>query len=142
MFGFNNMVPYNRSRNQNLFDNFFNEPFPSFPAFFGNEMKTDIKENEKAYTLTAEIPGVEKGDISLNYDGNDLLSVTVNRSEETKEEKEGYLRRERREGSFGREFYLPGVDAKGISAKYENGILTVELPKSGDGPRGRSIDIM
>ena len=139
MFGFNSMVPYDRSGRQNFIDNFFNEPF--FGMFAGSEMKTDIRETPEAYELTAEIPGAAKDDIRLDYDRNDILLIGVEHKEEKKSEKNGYIRKERREGACRREFYLPGIDSRGIEAKYENGVLSVKLPKNKEQTNDTHIDI-
>lgn len=140
MFGFNNsLTPYGRNPHQSLFENFFEEPFPSFG--FGNEMKTDIRESEDAYSVKVDLPGAAKENIALNYDRNEVLSVSVHQSSEKNTDKSGYIRRERYEGTCRRDFYLPGVDAANISAKYENGILNIELPKSKARKDGHSIDI-
>lgn len=130
MFGFNNrgMVPY--EGNGSLFDSFFGEPF--FSTVMSGSMKTDIQETEKGYKVAVDIPGAEKKDISINYADGGTLTVSVSRSEENKVEKDGYLRHERRAGQSSRAFYLPGVDRKEISAKYEDGVLSILLPKSGE----------
>lgn len=140
MFGFNNLIPYNNGgQKQNFLDSFFNEPF--LPMFMGSDLKTDIRESEKEYNVNVEIPGVEKKDISINYDANDVLSVGVSRTEEKKEEKNGFLRKERSEGACRREFYLPGVDARGIKARYENGVLAITLPKLEGSEASQNIEI-
>ncbi len=130
MFGFNNgrgMVPYEGSGGS-LFDNFFGEPF--FSTMASGAMKTDIKETDKAYEMTVDIPGADKKDIAISYSDGGSLTVSVKRDEENKVEKKGYLRHERRVGQSSRAFYLPDVDRKGIKAKYENGVLSVTLPKA------------
>lgn len=114
--------------------NQFFDPF--FDAVFGKEnkaarhfaMKTDIYESENAYRLDVEVPGVTKEDIILNFkDG--YLTIEVTAKERTEE---GYtaIRQERLMGEASRQFYLGEVDEKAISAKYENGILTVMVPKT------------
>lgn len=139
MFGFHSLTPYNSDKRQGLLDSFFNEPF--FPMFVGNDLKTDIRESDKEYTVAVEIPGVEKKDIAINYDANDVLSVGVTKTEEKEEERDGFIRKERSEGCQRREYYLPGVDAAGIKAKYDNGVLSVSLPKSKDSPSNNAIEI-
>lgn len=139
MFGFNDLVPYDRHDRQNFLENFWNEPFSGM--FAGTDMKTDIKEIPEGYEVTAEIPGASKNDIRVDYDRNDILSIGVSRKEEKHTEKDGFIRKERREGSSRREFYLPGIDSKGIQAKYENGVLSVKLPRSKEQPGGTRVDI-
>lgn len=139
MFGFNNLVPYSKNDRQSFLDNFFNEPF--FPVFYGNEMKTDIKETEENYTVSIEIPGVSKKDIAIDYSANDVLSVAVSKAEEKVEKNEGFIRRERRTGLNKREYYLPSVSRKDIKAKYEDGVLTIDLPKNREKQTEHRIDI-
>ncbi|MDR3644204.1 MAG: Hsp20/alpha crystallin family protein [Clostridia bacterium] len=137
MFGFNSLTPFNRK--QSFLDSFLNEPL--YPFIYGNDLKTDIKETDDAYSVVVEIPGASKEDIAINYDQNDILSVTVSKCEEKNEENAGYIHRERREGTSRREYYLPCAESKGITAKYANGILTVFLPKNKDAAGGQRISI-
>ena len=113
--------------------NQFFDPF--FDAVFGKEnkaarhfaMKTNIYESEDAYRLDVEVPGVTKDAIALSFkDGYLTIEVTAKEKEE-----EGFtaIRQERLLGEASRQFYLGEVDEKAISAKYENGILTVMVPK-------------
>lgn len=134
MLGFNRngMVPYEGKGS--LFDNFFSEPFfAGFPGMAA--MKTDIKEDDNAYSLAVEIPGVEKGDIALDYNDEGTLTVAVTHKQEKEERQKGYLCRERGYGRSSRSYYLPGVQRDAISARYENGVLSVTLPKGGEQKR-------
>ena len=89
----------------------------------------DIKETEKAYTLTADIPGVDPKDIDVHMEDG-ILTVKGERDLKREEEKEGYKRVERVHGSFYRRFSLPeSVDADNITAKCNNGVLEVTIPK-------------
>ncbi|QNU67489.1 Hsp20/alpha crystallin family protein [Ruminiclostridium herbifermentans] len=111
----------------NMFNDFFNEPFMGIVS--ASSIKADIKENENEFVIDAEIPGVNKEDIKLDLK-NDRLTISVEKTEESKEEKNNYIRRERRYGSTSRSFCVQNVKAEDVSAKYENGILTIILPKS------------
>ena len=95
-------------------------------------IKIDVKENDKAYTVHAEIPGVKKEDIHVAIEGNQVsVSAEVKRE---KEEKEGekVLRSERYYGKVSRAFTLGyEVDQEKATAKYDNGILELTLPKRG-----------
>ena len=89
----------------------------------------DIKENETAYTVVADIPGVDPKDIDVHMEDG-VLTVKGERNLNREEEKEGYKRVERVHGSFYRRFSLPEtVDAEKISAKSKNGVLEVTIPK-------------
>jgi HSP20 family protein len=93
-------------------------------------IKMDVKEDDKAYVVHAEVPGVKKEDIQISIDGNQVsISAEVKRE---KEEKQGekVLRTERFYGKVYRAFSLAqDVDQDGARAKYENGVLELTLPK-------------
>ncbi len=89
----------------------------------------DIKENETAYTVVADIPGVDPKDIDVHMEDG-VLTVKGERNLNREEEKEGYKRVERVHGSFYRRFSLPEtVDPDKISAKSKDGVLEVTIPK-------------
>ena len=89
----------------------------------------DISETDTAYILEADLPGMTKDDISVTV-LEDRITLKGNRTREEKHEEKGYRRFERAEGSFERSFRINGgVDADHIDAKFENGVLTVTLPK-------------
>ena len=104
----------------------WNKPFaarvPAFPP-------VNITEKESAYSLELAAPGMEKQDFTVNLE-NDLLTISAEKKEETASESEKNIRREFRYQSFKRSFTLDEkIDATAITAKYENGILKLELPK-------------
>ena len=112
----------------NIFENFFKDSM--FPAFYANnsQMKVDIQENPQEFVIEAEIPGVMKEEINLEIDDN-RLTISVNKKDEINEEKENYIRRERRTSSMVRTFAVENILPDKVSAKYENGVLTIILPK-------------
>jgi HSP20 family protein len=133
MFG---IVPFRNNKMQergslfdidNMFNDFFNDSFTGFVGV--SPIKADIKETDKEFIIDAEIPGVKKEDIKLDLK-DDRLTISVERNEEASEEKNNYIRKERRYGSCSRSFYVENVRHEDVSAKYENGILSVVLPKS------------
>jgi HSP20 family protein len=87
----------------------------------------DIEEQDDAYVLEAEVPGVRKDDVSIEYAGNEL---TIS-GEIVERERKGVLRRKtRRTGGFLYRVVLPEpVDSTGMEAKLENGVLTIRAPK-------------
>jgi HSP20 family protein len=112
----------------------------SFPAA-SVEMKIDVKEDDKAFTIRAEIPGVKKDDIKVDIDRN-LVSVSAEVKQE-KEEKQGekVVYSERAYGMASRSFTLPlEVDAEGAKAEYKDGLLSLVLPKKANGS-GRRVSI-
>jgi len=114
--------------------------------FFGGEMpvntfKTDIRDEADKYVLEAEMPGFDKSDVKIDIEG-DYLTLSAERSNEKEESGKGYIRRERSFGSFKRSFNIEDVDSEKIAAKYENGILTLDLPKKGEKtPTSRRLEI-
>ena len=89
----------------------------------------NIREEENGYVLDLSAPGYNKADISIAVE-NDVLTISGSHQEQTEEKKENFLTREFRTGSFKRSFNLGKlIDTDKINAKYENGILRVELPK-------------
>jgi HSP20 family protein len=89
----------------------------------------DIKEDEKSFTLLADIPGVDPKDIEVTMDNN-VLTVKGERQSEKKTEDENYKRVERQYGAFYRRFTLPDTaDAENIEAHSEHGVLKVTIPK-------------
>ena len=90
----------------------------------------DIVENEKAYLVKAELPGLAPENIDVQVE-NDVLTVRGERKYESEEDRGGYRRVERSYGSFARSFVLPkGTPIDAIEAKVENGLLTVTIPKA------------
>lgn len=89
----------------------------------------DISEDDKAFTLRADIPGVEPKDIEISMEKG-VLSIKGERQSENIEEQENYRRVERQSGQFYRRFTLPdSADADKIEAKSVHGVLTVTIPK-------------
>lgn len=124
-----------------VFENFFNDTV--FPSHFNNsgQMRVDISENDKEYILEAELPGVKKEEINMEVH-DDRLTISVKKDEKAEEKKDNYLRRERRTSSMVRSFSIENVVSDKITAKHENGILTLVLPKKEETkPKGRKIDI-
>lgn len=104
--------------------------------------RVDVKEDEKNITINAEIPGVTKNDIEVKFE-NGLLSIKGEKKNEVEKKEEKFYSRERSFGSFVRTFRLTNrVDSDNISANFENGVLTVVVPKVADKPvETKSIEI-
>lgn len=132
--------------NKSLSEMFDSGRFPA-PSSFGNKFintfRTDIIEKENEYYVEAELPGFTKNDIQIEFEDN-RLTIRAKRDAlaEEKDELNQFIRRERRYGEFVRQFYVDNVNEDGISAKLENGILKLHLPKKVPGkPKRRTIDI-
>lgn len=119
---------------------FFHEPFAKMNSYV-KSFKVDVKDTDNAYELTAELPGIAKENISLDYNKGYLtIKTTTTKSTEEKpaenaddkneKPQEKYIRRERYVGKMQRSFYIDDIDEKNIKASYQDGILTVVLPKA------------
>ncbi|MDP1633633.1 MAG: Hsp20/alpha crystallin family protein [Gallionellaceae bacterium] len=126
-----NISRYNPSRDalDDLFRGFFMQPvrFEGQPEI---QIRMDVSEDDKAYKVHAEIPGVKKEDIQVNIEGSQVsISAEVKNEKEVKEG-EKLLRSERYYGSVSRAFTLgQDVDESAAEAKYTDGVLELTLPK-------------
>ena len=123
--------------NNDLFDDVFRGFFMR-PVQLENQpavqIKMDVKEDDKNYSVSAEIPGVKKDDIHVTIDGN-VISISAEVKSEKEERKDDkVLRSERYFGKVSRTFSLgQDVDEAGSQAKYTDGILQLTLPKRAAG---------
>ncbi|MES2150448.1 MAG: Hsp20/alpha crystallin family protein [Pseudomonadota bacterium] len=119
-------------------DDMFSEFGLSPRARFANmapRVRMDITENEQAYLVKAEVPGVSKEDIKVNIDGNQV-TISAEVKKETEQQGEASLYSERRWGQYYRSFTLPqAVDDATAKAEYRQGVLELTLPKKGNGSR-------
>ena len=125
---------------ENLFDEFFDDDFSMFPAWgkrnplYGkhakNLMKTDVRETESSYEVDIDLPGFKKEDIKLDLE-NGYLTVSAQKGlDKDEQDKNGrYIRQERYTGSCSRSFYVGDMKPSDVTAKYEDGILKISLPK-------------
>jgi HSP20 family protein len=133
---------------QNNLDRFFDDEFWGFNGTSKSpnltQVPVNIRETDKTYELELSAPGLQKQDFRLNMDG-DVLTITAENTEETRTEdkSEGWFRKEFKKGQFTRSFNLDDtVDAGKISAKYEDGILYLSIPKKEHAQKvTRSIEI-
>ena len=123
-----------------LFRGFFMRPV-RFDGQQEIQLKIDVSEDDKAYTVHAEMPGVKKEDISVNIDGSQVVISAEVKNEKEVKEGEKVLRSERYFGRVSRTFVLPqDVDENTAQAKYNNGVLELLLPKR-TAAKTRSITI-
>ena len=102
--------------------------------------QTDLVETEDAYRIHLDVPGMSTEDITINLQNN-TLTVSGTRSSARKDESDEYVRVERAMGNFHRSFTLPEtVDADSIEATYDNGVLSVRVPKT-EGSTRKQIEI-
>ena len=126
----------NRPNGHAAFNNLLSDVFPQFPSMYKEDLRqafpVNIRETEKEYLLDVVAPGFNKEDFKINLEDH-LLTISVEKKEETVNEGEKQLRNEYKFQAFKRSFTLDEkINAEGISAQYVNGILTLNLPKKED----------
>lgn len=125
---------------ENLFDDWFG--FPTFPEFrdvdrklygkhAGNLMKTDVREHDDGYELDMDLPGFTKDEITLDLSDGYLTVKAAKGLDKDKTDRRGkVIRQERYAGAMQRSFYVgEALTAEDVSAKFENGVLRLTLPK-------------
>jgi HSP20 family protein len=143
-----------RSEMDRLFDRFSGFGMPSLRRFFDVEPAwtyqssfsfpspaVDVTEDDKAYKITAELPGLEEKDIDVTASGG-MLTIKGEKSYEKDEKDKDRHISERAYGSFQRSFALPdGVDADKIAAELAKGVLAVTLPKTAQAQKQQKIEV-
>ena len=126
---------------ENLFDEFFDDDFPMIPMrsirnpLYGknakNLMKTDVRETDNTYELDIDLPGFKKDEVQLDLkDGYLTISAAKGLDKDQEDKKGKYIRQERYVGACSRSFFVgEGIEPQDVSAKFEDGILRVSLPK-------------
>ena len=124
---------------ENLFDDFFDDDFMRFPAWGGRElygrhaknlMKTDVRETENTYEVDIDLPGFKKDEIDVDLkDGYLTIRASKGLDKDQKDKEGKYIRQERYAGACSRSFYVGEVEPDQVSAKYEDGILKISVPK-------------
>ena len=126
---------------ENLFDEFFDDDFPMIPMrsirnpLYGknakNLMKTDVRETDNTYELDVDLPGFKKDEVQLDLkDGYLTISAAKGLDKDQEDKKGKYIRQERYAGACSRSFFVgEGIEPRDVSAKFEDGILRVSLPK-------------
>lgn len=122
--------PYNR-----LFHDLFGEfrPASGIANEFGGSaygLPIDVEEDVQGYTVRADLPGIDRDDIKVNIH-DDVLSINAETTAETSDDSVRAVIRERRFGKFSRSLRFPvPVDGEAIAASYDNGVLSITLPKA------------
>ena len=126
---------------ENLFDEFFDDDFPMIPMrsirnpLYGknakNLMKTDVRETDNTYELDVDLPGFKKDEVQLDLkDGYLTISAATGLDKDQEDKKGKYIRQERYAGACSRSFFVgEEIEPRDVSAKFEDGILRVSLPK-------------
>lgn len=116
-------------------DDFFGPIFNTLPA----ELASDIHELDDKYVIEVSIPGIDPKDVKVEY-ANRVLTIEAKREQRSKESRGSTIRNELWKGTASRKFYLNGVNSEEISAKFSNGLLVIDVPKSA--PDKRTIKIV
>lgn len=133
------LVPFNRRADlmnigfgdiYNMLDDFFAEGVPFRRNLAADTFKVDLSEDDKNYFIEAELPGVEKDEISVSIEEG-RLQISVTRGENTEKKDKNYIHRERRYSSMQRSIYLADADNENIKARLDNGVLNITVPKKG-----------
>lgn len=135
MFG---LTPYERQFFAPFFGD-FEKPTnsPGLPGF-----KTDIKDTGDNYVIEAELPGFRKEDIKIDINGDSMTICAENTKTTEEKDDSSYIRRERTFGSVARTFDISEIRSADITAAFENGILTLTLPKKqASAPANRRLEI-
>ena len=121
---------------------FLDLPNINVPVLFkGGEPKVDIIQEEKEIIVKADVPGVKKEDIQVTVT-DDAITLKGETKTNTETKKENYFHSERFYGCFSRTLPLPAaVDPKKATAKFEDGVLTVTIPKTAETEKGTNVTI-
>ena len=117
-----------------LFSSFFDTPAPSGKGNGNGTQRRwipsmDLVETQDHFVLQADLPGMSESDVNVELENN-VLTISGERKTEREEQHEGYHRLERATGAFSRVLSLPeGIDADAVAAAFDNGVLTVRIPK-------------
>lgn len=111
----------------NFIQNFFKDDFFNMPTIAGN-FKADIRETNNEYLVEAELPGINKEDIELEYNDNNL-TIKARRDEIIEKNEGNFVQKERSYGEFSRSFYVTNVNKDGIQARFKDGMLQIIMPK-------------
>lgn len=131
------MIPFRRNNSpvskrgdyfDQFFKNFFNDDFFAPVDMTSNIFEVDLKEDKDAYMIEADLPGIKKDAIDIEYDNN-YLTISAKRDDTVEDKNENYIKRERRYGEFRRIFYVDNVIEDEIDAEFKNGVLKITLPK-------------
>ena len=104
--------------------------------------KTDIKDTGDSYIIESELPGFKKEDIKIDINGDTMTICAENTKTTEEKDDSSYIRRERTFGSVARTFDISEIRSADITAAFENGILTLDLPKKqASAPANRRLEI-
>ncbi len=140
------LIPFDRHTRRMMGFDPFREMEDLERSFWGGSnnlsaFRTDVIDTGDAYKLESELPGFKKEDIKIDVE-NDVLTISAEHKAENKEDKPNFVKRERFYGSFSRSFDVSGIEVDGIQAAYNDGVLTLTMPKKVEtAPASRRLEI-
>ena len=105
-----------------------------------DSMKCDIYEDKDNYVIEADMPGLSKKDVTVDFNDG-YLTIKASKNTEDKEEGKDYIRQERFYGSMERKFYVGDIDESKVSAEFKDGVLKVLMPKETIDKPSKTIEI-
>lgn len=123
-----------------MMEQFFEDPYERLSTRTQKTFRIDVQDLEHAYRVEAELPGIQREEVKLDY-REGILSICVNRTEEQEEKEEHYIRRERYMSSMSRTVHLPDVQVGKIEARLNDGLLVIDLPKTEDAEKRVEIEV-
>ena len=114
-----------------MFDNFLTPT---------EDMKCDVYEKDGNYYIEAEMPGMDKKDVSVSYNDG-YLTISAEKNGESEEKNKNFIRQERFYGSMERKFYVGDIDESKVSAEFKDGVLKVVVPEEDTTKSDRVIEI-
>ena len=138
--GKNNPITQGANDLFNMMDDFFPDSVQKMRETIWETFKVDVRETVNEYVVEAELPGVKKDevDISLN---EGRLTISVKREENIEEKEEDYIHKERKVGSMQRSLFLENAKPETGSAKLDEGVLRITVPKDTQSDASSKIDI-
>lgn len=138
-----NLIPHRKNTGISspfgMFNDFFNDNW--FPFSQTRSFKLDVAEEKDNYVVEAELPGIDKSDISVEINDGTLTIGYEQQDETVDENDKKYVHRERHYSSMQRSIYLGNVKPDNIIAKMENGILRITIPKYVEISKSNRIDV-
>ncbi len=134
------LIPFNRRKSdlistdfpdfQNMLDDFFADVWgwPFRRSLAVDTFRIDVQDSGSEYVVEAELPGVHKEEVGVSFDDG-RLKIEVRKEENAEDKGKNYIHRERRFSSMARTVSLADAVSEGITAKMENGVLTITVPK-------------
>lgn len=123
-----------------MVDSFFNSPMDA--NVFESSFKLDVAEDDDKFLVEAEMPGIDKDSIDINFDRGELTLAVNSKTEKDESDKQkNYIHKERKSTRMTRSMYFGDIDQDNIKAKLENGILEIEIPKAKEDKTKKKIEI-